>query len=298
MRIKTSLISGIFSVFRIKKLIFFMWSVNLIFGLIITLPVFKVLNASLAPGSAGDSMLQGFDYQWFVQFSSGSAESLYFVPVLIAIVGLVYMILQTFFAGGVISALDNESKTISMSFFFEQCSAYFGRFMLLWIIALLSSVAIYFICTLFFSFVVDEFIRNASTERSAILLSYMKYSIYFALFAAMHLAVDYAKIKILIGRSRTVFADFISSIGFVASNIWSAASLFLVVTFIGIGIWAVYLLSESGVNPNSPILIGVVFIVQQLYMVTRLWLRLLFYSTEYHFFAFSLSKATPAFENE
>ena len=59
---------GINSSIRVKKIILFVFIVNLIFGLVLALPLYNTLQNSFGNSLVRNNMMKGFDYQWWSEF--------------------------------------------------------------------------------------------------------------------------------------------------------------------------------------------------------------------------------------
>lgn len=193
--------------------------------------------------------------------------------------GFFYACIGNFFAGGFIGMYANGNRT-SLNEFFMDSAKYFGRFFRLSLFSLL----VYY---LFFTFLVDwisdaipEWTQNAASEAIpfryymiAGALTWFVLSLFFMIF-------DYARIRIVIEDRTSVLAASFAGARFAFSNFLNTFGLYLLLGIIGVAFIAIYALLESQIPQTSFWPIVLVFVLQQLYMIARFWLKVTWYASQ------------------
>jgi hypothetical protein len=95
---------------------------------------------------------------------------------------------------------------------------------------------------------------------------------------------DYVRVRLVVEKSKKTIRATLLNLAFIGKRFFRAWSLYLLIGLITAAIALIYLLVYQPL-PNMGVLLIVGFIWQQIYVLSRMWTKILFYSTEYHFFA-------------
>jgi hypothetical protein len=216
--------------------------------------------------------LANFIYSFFVRWelNLGPASLLFFLS-------LLYVCVNTFLAGGFIGIYAKDYPS-SFTEFLMDGAKYFGKFFRLALIALI----LYY---LFYAFIVDWINGSISlwTQNEASeVIPYRYYMIrnFVVLFLISLLAMifDYARIRMVIDDRTSSFGASLAGAGFAMSNFLSTYGLYLLLIVVGVALMVLYALFESIIPQNSYWPLVVLFLVQQLYMLFRFWLKATFYA--------------------
>jgi hypothetical protein len=145
---------------KFTRMIILLLVINLAFSLILAVPMYRSLKDSMGNSLVGERMAQGFDYLWWEEFRDdaqgleksfdpsiigegailNNLESLiqvriFDLPPIILIFGLLYIILHTFLAGGILSIFRNGDARFSLKNFFKGSGLYFSRFFILMLLS-------------------------------------------------------------------------------------------------------------------------------------------------------------------
>jgi hypothetical protein len=260
------------------------------------------IERSLGASLAAENLRRGFDGLWYRSFSA-QAEGLAttFDPTVVGIgavfngldvflrgdllgeyvaivtAGVIYLLMWTFFAGGFISIYANQTERSS---FLAAAARYFPRFLVL---ALLAGVA-YFVL---FNFIlrwlshgVEVLTRDVIDERIAFLYTLAKYLLVWLLAYAINLTFDYSKILTVVRDHRNALTAPLKALTFVVSNLGKTAGLYLAIGAVWIGFMTVYWLIAPGAGQASWVTILAAFLLGQLYILSRVWTKCLFYGSE------------------
>jgi len=94
---------------------------------------------------------------------------------------------------------------------------------------------------------------------------------------------DYVRVRLVVEGSKKTIRATILNFSFLGRRFFRAWALYLLVGVVVVILGLVYLGLWRFFPQAGVFLIGF-FIIQQLYLLSRMWTRLLFFSTEYHFF--------------
>jgi len=161
---------------------------------------------------------------------------------------------------------------------------FFGRFFRLTVLAVL---AFWFLGSWIVEPLSDlgEKLTNAAvTDRGAFYWDVGRYGIVLVMFLFLNMLFDYAKIKTALeDRTSAVVAVF-SALKFCTTSFFSSFGLYLLLTVVGLAWVVLYTGIEWLLPQQSWLTILLAIVVQQLYMMGRLTVKLLFYSGQMQFY--------------
>ena len=160
--------------------------------------------------------------------------------------------------------------------FWAGCVEYFSRFFKLLLIGIVMIFAI-LIFYLLISGLVDIMTENTLTEFWPFVLFGLKLVLLAAVLAWIDLALGYTKIRIVVHDTRGVYQALKQALGFVSKNFAGTAILYILLVITGFVLLLSYLVIEGMVPKDTATGVLIFFIVAQLYIVSRVWLRLGFY---------------------
>ena len=124
--------------------------------------------------------------------------------------------------------------------------------------------------------------KNASTEWPLIISSNLKFLIFILLFSAVRMYFDYVKIRLVVEDSKRTILTTVLNLAFIGKRFFKAWFLYLLVGIMALLFGLAYL-GISKILPSSGYAVIMIFIWQQLYLLSRMWVKMLFFATEYHF---------------
>ena len=275
--IKTILFQGSRLVYTNLKFILLFIATNIAFAVALSLPLFSTLRDSLLHSSINDRLSEGFDYLWYVQFRFLFSNSLDVIPfVIYATVGI-YVLIQVFFLGGLLSVLMNTKKNHFVDFFYGGVK-YFGRFTKI----MLVSFAIYYIALNMLEYV-GFLLNHWFAEKQDVLLEFilqaLRYVILVGVIAVINIISDFAKVIIAVKDSDYVFKEISESGKFIYGNFSKVFLVYFSIACIGAAGVVAYNLIDSAL-PRYPLYYLIIsFIIQQFLIIFRLIIRMFFYAS-------------------
>lgn len=292
-----------------KKTVFYFYFANLLVAALLLVPFMQVFEDSLGPGLYRDKLVGQLDYDWYMLFAdrvTGFASTftpwvlgagpfarnwevlldgeLTRLPWIIVSLGTLYMLLNSFLLAAAVGSLALDSKGTSLREFFRNGGMFFGRFFRLTVLAVL---AFWFVGSWIVEPLSDlgEKLTNAAvTDRGAFYWDVSRYGIVLVIFLFLNMLFDYAKIKTALEDRTSVVVAFFSALKFCTTSFFSSFGFYLLITVVGLAWVVLYTGIEWLLPQQSWLTILMAIIVQQLYMMGRLTVKLLFYSGQMQFY--------------
>jgi MFS family permease len=287
------------------QMVLLLFTINLIFSLLLAIPMYNSLNNSFGRSEAGERMAEGFDYLWWQEFRDeakgiertftpsiigkgailNNLEGLIqmqfsSLPLTILILGVLYIILHTFLAGGILSTFNQEVPKFTMRKFAEGAGSYFFRFLLLMFISSVFFIVIAVLIRKGFVSILNNFSRNSLTEVAPFYLGLLFSAVIFFLFLFIQMVFDYARIKIVREESRNVLESALKAFGFVFKHPLSTLGLYYLIFFFSVMVTIVYILFKGFVPQSNFPGVLIVFLLQQMFIFAVIWLRCCLYSSQ------------------
>jgi len=193
--------------------------------------------------------------------------------------GALYLVLWLFLSGGILDRYARRRPTRSYEFF-TACGIYFVRFLRL---APIAAIAYYMLFAVVHPLLLDqvygELIRDVSVERSAFFLRLALYLLFGALLVTVNTVIDYAKVRAVVEDRRSMIGALAAGARFVRRNPGAVAGLYLLNAALFVLVLLVYALIAPGAeSTGAGLWLG--FLISQIYLAGRLWVRLVFFASE------------------
>ena len=272
--------------------------------------VASAIQTSLGRSLAAETALTGVNPEWWQEFeeqASGLAGTFspnvigfaavldnlsrfldnHSVPSPIFWLSAAYLLIWIFVAGGVIDRLARDRATRAHGFF-AACGVFFFRFLRLGVVAGLVYTALFLHVHKWL--LVDLYgwaTRDMTVERTAFFLNLGLYAVFGALLLACNLVFDYAKIRAVVEDRRSMLGALVAGARFVARNPAACAGLYLLDGVTYVVVLAVYALVAPGADTA-----WTGFVISQLYLLARMFVKLLFLASQTALFQSLLAHAT------
>jgi hypothetical protein len=260
------------------KFLILLWTTNFVFAFALTYPVYSLLNADLIHSTLNSHFTGEFDFLWFIQFMFINKKTILGIPGLLLSLTGIYNLIQLFYSGGFISVLMNPGKNHWVDFFFGGVKYFFRYFKLfLWTI-LLYALAVW-ANVLTYSGV--QLILNSYESPFIVLgINIVRNSLFLFFICSVNLLVDYTKVVVCSTDQSKIRFSFLKAVRFIRDNFKNALIVYLLCALF-VAIAAVgYNILDSFIPKTSLALIIVTFFIQQLLVIFRFLIKILFFSTE------------------
>jgi hypothetical protein len=259
-----------------------MWAFNAMAALVLAVPIYNILMDNLGTSLTSDRLALSFDYMWYIQFRNLYSLQFNQLPMSIYFVVGIYTLIQTFFLGGLISIFQNPDKNHTVDFFYGGVK-YFLRFMKVVVLSLFF-FAIAFKINDYSGELISILFKNSENVYADFILKALRYLLLVFFIGIITLISDYSKISLAVKDKNRIFKECFNAVLFINKNFGKVFITFLIVAIIGALGSIVYNIIGKYI-PRTPFyFLFASFILQQMLIIFRLLVRMLFYSTEVNLF--------------
>ncbi len=287
--------------------------VNVGTALVLAVPLARNLRADLHQTQAAQSMMYGFDYSWWSQWSdaqsgwtSSFGPEIFGVgfafrnvdlllkgalpanllarhpmpegaplidPVLLGL-ALVYLLVQTFLAGGILSTLRGTQGTWTLRGLLHGAGFYFGRFFRVALIALLAAWVVFRLNGPFARWA-DNQARESVSESAAMAWLLGRHAVLLLALFFVNLVSGYAKVIVVVEERASALLAFVSALSFCVRSFTRTFGHYLAVAVLGVtllGLWRLVDGAYATTGYKTQLLTLLLF---QLFVLARLALRVM-----------------------
>lgn len=304
---------GIRRVNRAPAVLFGVFFATLLLALPLGLTLRGMIREDLGASLMADSAAASINYDWWQEFrerargigATFSPEIIGFAAVLsnlsaffdnqrravvIAGAGTAYVLLWMFLAGGILDRYARGAPTRTHGFF-AACGVFFFRFLRLGILAW---IAYYVLFRWVHGWLFDDLFtwatKNFTVERTAFVFRLVLYLVFGLLLVAVNVVFDYAKVRAVVEDRRSMIGALMAGARFVSRNLGRTTVLYLLDGVLFVLVVAIYGFVAPGAGAGG-IWMWLTFLLGQLYLLARLWVKLLFYASETSLFQGQLAHA-------
>ena len=193
--------------------------------------------------------------------------------------GAVYLLLWLYLTGGVLDRYARARPSRSYEFF-TACGVYFVRFLRL---APLVAATYYFLFAVIHPLLFDdtfaELTRDVTVERTAFFVRLGLYAVFGTLVVLVSIIFDYAKVRAVVEDRRSMLGAVAAGARFARRNAGAVAALYAMTGSLFVVLLLLYAVAAPGAGATGAgmwLAIG----VGQLYLLGRLWIKLVFLASE------------------
>jgi len=284
---------------------------------LVALPLGLVLSemiaGSLADSEAASRAVSGVNYEWWQEFSAqatgvGTAFTPRTIgfggvldnvssmldntghPLVVAGAGAAYLVAWVFVAGGAIDRYARRRR-LRTAAFFAACGVFFFRFLRLALVALAAYAILFgWVHGWLFGGLYGWAIRDLTVERTAFMLRLALYLVFGALVGAVNLLFDYAKVRAVVEDRRSMIGALMAAFRFIRRQPVDTIGLYLLDGLLFVALLGLYGLVAPGAG-GAGWSLWAGLLVTQLYLLLRIWVKLVFYASEVSLFQASLAHA-------
>jgi hypothetical protein len=288
MSVTKSYIHGLAGATRRPKLTAVLWLMNLVFAL----PAFFIFRASLSGtlgnSLAADGLLKKIDMNVIFEFLTSSGVVLGQVVTAVLVLIILHVLAYIFALGGILNTLAPEAQGQRFGqVFFGGGGRFYGRFfrlvvysIVLWVPVIVIFLAVNALLKLAANDPVHEQLALAMMVIRVLVLLFLVYFI--------EMILDYARIKIALTDSRQVFRSLVGAARFVLSRPLKTVFLYYLLGLTGWAAFAVYFALQSTFSKTSAVAVILGFLIAQLFIASRAWLRVAYQAAQKNFLESSI----------
>ena len=180
--------------------------------------------------------------------------------------------------------------------FLTGCVTYFKRFIKLLLLSVLFIVAV-LITYILIKALFGIFTKNTVTEFWPFVLFFIRIFLVIGMIAIINMLFDYAKIVVVYNDFYRIFRSVKDTILFVMMSMGKTLGLYGLYFLTSLIFLCIYLYMGSLFNITGPWTILIFFIVSQLYMIVKMFIRLCFFTGQFKFYKNS-NTAMPGMTEE
>ena len=269
---------GIRAVVNNRQIVILLWSFNAVSALILSLPIYYLLDDNLRFSMMSSELSGSFQYIWFQQFLKSYSSNIGEIPfVFYSMVGF-YALIQTFFLGGLISIFNSPKKNHIVDFFYGGVK-YWLRFTRIVIISLLF---------FYLAFKINDYsgdlitwvYRDSENALMEFIFRALRYIVLVFLIGVVTIVSDYSKVSLAVKDTHKAIKEIYNTLIFLRKNFTKVFIVFLIVAVIGALGSILYNLIGRFIPRTPYYYLILLFIIQQMLIIFRLFVRMLFCSTE------------------
>jgi hypothetical protein len=296
---------GFMATGRVSKMVLFLFVVNLLFSLLLAIPMYNSLKDSFGRSEAGSRMAKGFDYIWWQEYRDEvkglettfspsvigkgailtNLESLIqmrflSLPPILLVFGLFYIILHTFLAGGILTIFSQDAPRFTLKEFIQGAGSHFLRFFGLMLFSWVFIISIGSLLQDAFISILSGISSNSLSEVTPFFIGLGISALIFILLLFIQMVFDYARIKVVLEESRNIFKSTLEALGFVFKYPFSTFGLFYLIFLFQVAVTVIYILLKEIIPQSNFPWVLAAFIIQQLFIFAVIWIRCLLYSSQ------------------
>lgn len=257
------------NLFKKPLLVLFLYLVGFVFAMLVARPFYVTFLNEANTSVALDKLISDFDFMIFTDFfHQGQKAFRPFLP-LIFTLGIVYLLLNTFFSGGILDATEQDKFRFPR--FFEASAKHFGRFAFLLVFLFIFLMVLVSLAGMFFF--IFAAVAEGGSEKDYILwmIPPVLILVYFVGFVVI--IGDYARVMLFQLPILTPYNAFWKAFTYIFKRP-SAIALFWLIIVLGIILSVVYLGIDSLIGMHAGLTIFIMFLVQQVFVFGRTFLKI------------------------
>lgn len=275
-----------------SKMIIFIWLINLLFGSVIYFSFSGLISGFIGKSVLADKLLKEFDFNVFFEIIVHEGGKIHLLLSVAFLLILLYFLVSIFLDGGILFNLSpyrrssgefNEKHRFA-SAFFHGAGKFFGRFFRLYVYSLILW-GIFIIFLVFLNLLAPIITAKGTKEMHSFYVFWFELGIGLVMFFLIRMILDYARIEIVDEDSPKVFRALFVAVRFVFRNFWRTHALYYLLILTCGALFGIYLVLNAIIPSYSLITILIVFIVQQLFITSRGWLRIAVLSAQLQFYS-------------
>ncbi len=305
MKVLINFAKGFKNTGKAVRMVILLLVINLAFSLILAVPMYRSLDESFGRSLAGQRMADGFDYLWWEEYSDdargleqtfvpsiigkgaflNNLEGLiqlqvFDLPPIVLVFGILYIILHTFLAGGILSFFRKAEFQFSMKSFFKGAGVHFFRFfwlmLLSWAFFLIIGIGV----KRGLDSILDGVRDTAFSEITPFYLGLAFSAVVIFLILFVQMVFDYGRIKVVLEDSANVLESAAGAFGFVFRNLGSTLGLFYLLCGVQILFTLLYILIQGVIPQTSFFGVALAFLCQQIFIFGLIGIRCWLYSSQ------------------
>ena len=259
----------------------FLYIFNVLMALLLTIPVSGRLDV-LARSELSDHLLESLSLDYLLDFWLEYRDSFHTLWITALAMGVFYLLMNLFFAGGILATLEKENRFILQNFALA-CGRYAGRFFRLFLLSLIVLAALFLAYQWFVAGALGSLIQDLQPGYRA-QIRMAAWLFFIPLLGVWNMIFDYAKIVIQVQEMKSSFKAFLSSLGFIGRYPLQTLGLYFLNYMILLLLFLIYSAVSNVTSVTTLAAVYGMLGMQQLFILLRMWIRVSFFASQQHFY--------------
>jgi len=306
---RTAVRQGLRLARRTWPAVWVLFAANLLLAAVAALPIYHGMLNFTSHSLMSRKLLTGFPVDWLTDFSFNNRGAFERYAQVIMVMGLMALPVNAVLAGGILARFQRRQERFRLGAFFRDCGRYAWRMLWLMLIALVAYWAVFRYLYTGLGGFVDHATLYWMNDRSAYVVHLGAGLLVLLSLAFVNLVIDFARVRIVFGEGSGFVQAFLASLGFCIGRLPKAILVYAIPSLCGLALLGIYrlvmpwhmihaVLGDSGGSSDGALLVlGLLFIGQQLVMFGRYWFRVATWASEWSFFASTRAPAEPPGES-
>lgn len=269
-------LKGIWLAVRKIKMWVLLYFINLLFALLVAIPLYNLLGDKTGSSLAMERMLPDFDYPVYQDFMNEYGDEFSVIMGQSRLIFAFYFFLSIFLVGGILNIFKNHKDKFSFQAFWSGCTVYFWRMLRLTVYFLIvhALVLALFSSLIYFGWFHDG-LDGVESEVEMVNAVKIIVPIYLIIASFFFMVQDYAKIHVVHKNPNWLFFPFWQSFGIVFKNFLKTYPLYLLnaLTFALVFISFWYFRFSN--NMDSVATLALTFALGQTFIFSRIGIKML-----------------------
>jgi hypothetical protein len=262
------------------KMILLLYAANLLVAIPLAMAFRSSLESAFGQSMDSSALMQGLDLSMVSDYFNRHGDGIAAIMQQFVWVLLAYMLINTLLAGGILTVLRDKKDKFSASAFFGGCGVYFLRFLRLFLIFGVLFAVVLSILAGVLGGVAKSISDNASSELTYFWARVAYLKILFLASMLIIMVADYAKIIVVVEDEHSMLKTAWRSTKLVFRYFFRTFGLEILMILVPIILFVLYLWLDLSIGMTSGVTILVMFILQQLYIISRAWTKVFFFAGE------------------
>ncbi len=264
------------------RYVLLLWGTNFLFSLVLTIPIFAILQENLIHSLWSSKLALQVDYFWLLQFENINEDIIDKLPILLlSIIGL-NLLIQKLYQGGLIAVFNNLKKNHVSDFFYSGVK-YWYRFIKVSIVAIILLMLIFIVDSQFDSWS-EYFIKDLNSVFLDLIIRSFRYVVLLFFIGVISIISEYTQIFLAINDTLKIRHAIREILLFIKRKFVIVFTTYLIISIIG-ALGAVVYNVVAIYIPRSPFYYLILtFILQQMLIIFRLAITMFTYATEVYLY--------------
>jgi hypothetical protein len=253
-----------------RTLLFLVYAVNLVLGLVVTSFFYKILIAEAGGSIVLNQLIADFDYMIFSDFMRVHGSAFGPVGLSAFALGGLYYIVNIFITGGIFHQYKYGGPKFQFKDFFKSGLSLFGKYLLLAMIVFLFGIFVLAFSGILILVFVN--IAEGGSEREYILWMVPPLTMLIFMLSVLTVVSDYARYLIFENRRLNPVKGFGSAVSYVLKN-FKTVGIYWLISGGGILVVLAYILIDSIIGMRGEFTILLMIIIQQFVVFGRIFVK-------------------------